>query len=82
MFMQKRVQEINNFFFTKSKLKKMESHDLKKFGKNAKRNNSVECQNFYGILQGGKKGGVHSTQHLKRFQSGCPLFPNRHMIRG
>ena len=39
----------------------MESHDLKKFGKNAKRNNSVECQYFYGILQGGKKGGVHST---------------------
>ena len=60
----------------------MESHDLKKFGKNAKRNNSVEGQYFYGILQGGKKGGVHSTQHLKRFQSGCPLFPNRHMIRG
>ena len=43
----------------------MESHDLKKFGKNAKRNNSVECQYFYGILQGGKKGGVH-----------CTLYPN------
>ena len=41
----------------------MESHDLKKFGKNAKRNNSVECQYFYGILQGGKKGGVPNTSN-------------------
>ena len=65
--MQKRVQEINNFFFTKSKLKKkMESHDLKKFGKNAKRNNSVECYYFYGILQGGKKGGVPNTSNDSR----------------